>query len=205
MMKSYYNNDIQTSKDLLEVSLNDSRIFQRKFLEQRKVFLWGVVNEESSRDVINRLLYLESEAPGKEITLFINSPGGSVTAGMAIYDAMQMVSSPVATTCVGFAASMGAVLLIAGQKGKRQCWPSAEVMIHQPLIGGYFMAQASDLEITAEQIERTKQKLAEIIAEGTGQPLEKIQKDFDRDYWMDAKESLEYGAIDAISEKITMT
>ncbi|MDW8288190.1 MAG: ATP-dependent Clp protease proteolytic subunit, partial [Flammeovirgaceae bacterium] len=177
-------------------------VFAKKFLEQRRVFLWGVVHDESARQVVNRLLYLESKDPGKEITFFINSPGGMVTSGMVIYDTMRMISSPVSTVCMGLAASMGSILLSAGKKGRRFIFPHGEVMIHQPMIGGIIRGRASDIEIHAAQIQKTKELGAKILAENCNQPLEKIMKDFDRDYWMDAKEAIAYGIVDAIYEKI---
>lgn len=191
-------------KGLVEISLDDTRIFQRKFLEQRKIFLWGPVMDDTAQDVVNRLLYLEAQAPGEEISFFINSPGGSVVAGMSIYDAMNMISAPVATICVGHAASMGAILLSAGEKGKRQIWPSAEVMIHQPSIGGNLQGPASDLEITAKQIVKTKNLSAKILADNCGKTVEQVLEDFDRDHWLDAKEAIEYGIVDQITNKISM-
>lgn len=182
--------------------LSDNRLFSKKFLEERKVFLWGVVEDNSAREVVNRLLYLNSVDSSKDITLFINSPGGSVTAGMVIYDTMKMIQSPVATVCMGLAASMGSILLSGGKKGKRFIFPSGEVMIHQPSIGGYMQGRAADIEITTKQIIKTREMGARILAENCGQPYEKILKDFDRDYWMDAKEALQYGIVDKIIEKI---
>ncbi|NJL12729.1 MAG: ATP-dependent Clp protease proteolytic subunit [Microscillaceae bacterium] len=158
--------------------------------------------DNSAKDIVGRLLYLEAESPGKEITFYINSPGGMVTAGMAIYDTMQLISSPVSTVCMGLAASMGSILLSAGEKGHRFVFPHAEVMIHQPSIGGYFQGRATDLQIQAKQIIKTKELGARILAENCGQTYEKVLKDFDRDYWMDAHESLEYGIVDGIVEKI---
>lgn len=193
---------INQSIEELVKNIGGAHMFDKKFLEQRKIFLWGPVMDDSSRDIVNRLLYLESEKPGKEISFFINSPGGSVTAGLAIYDAMKMITSPVATICVGHAASMGAILLSGGEKGKRAIWKSAEVMIHQPSIGGYFQDDSTNLEITAAQMKKTKELSAHILADNCGHSFDKIMKDFDRDYWMDAKESVEYGIVDKISEKI---
>ena len=174
--------------------------FDKKFIEQRKVFLWGAVDDKSAKDITNRLMYLESLEPGKEITFFINSPGGMVTSGMVIYDTMQMISSPVNTVCMGMAASMGSILLSGGKKGKRSIFPNAEVMIHQPSGGG--QGTSTDLEIMAEQIRKTKLLGAGILAKNCGQTVEKVMKDFDRDYWMDAKESVEYGIVDTILTKI---
>lgn len=179
-----------------------SREFDKKFLEQRRVFLWGVVDDNSAKDIVNRLLYLDTIEPGKEISFFINSPGGMVTSGMVIYDTMRMIKSPVSTICMGFAASMASILLSGGKKGKRFVFPSGEVLIHQPLLGGMYRGTSADLEIQAEQIKKTKEIGARILAENCGQPLEKIKKDFDRDYWMDAKESVEYGIVDKIVDKL---
>ena len=174
--------------------------FDKKFIEQRKVFLWGPVDDKSARDITNRLMYLDAIDPGREISFFINSPGGLVTSGMVIYDTMQMLGSPVSTICMGMAASMGSILLSGGKKGKRFIFPNGEVMIHQPSGGG--QGTSADLEIMAEQIRKTKLLGAEILAANCGQTVEKILKDFDRDYWMDAKESVEYGIVDAVLSKI---
>jgi len=176
--------------------------FGKRFLEKRKVFLWGPVMDYSAKEIVDQLLYLEMENPGQEIVFYINSPGGSVTAGMAIYDTMQMISSPVTTVCMGMAASMGSILLSGGTKGKRAIFPNGEVMIHQPSLGGYFQDQASNLEITAKQILKTKMLGAEILAKNCNQTVDKILKDFDRDYWMDANESVAYGIVDSIVDKI---
>lgn len=182
--------------------LFSARQFDKKFLEQRKVFLWGVVDDDSAKDIVNRFLYLDTIDPGKEISFFINSPGGMVTSGMVIYDTMRMIKSPVSTICMGFAASMASILLSGGKKGHRFVFPSGEVLIHQPLLGGMYRGTSADLEIQAEQIKKTKDLGARILAENCGQPLEKILKDFDRDYWMDAAEAVKYGIVDKIIEKI---
>jgi ATP-dependent Clp protease protease subunit len=174
--------------------------FDKKFIEQRKIFLWGVVDDKSAKDITARLLYLDAIDPGKEITFYINSPGGVVTSGMVIYDTMQMISSPVSTICMGMAASMGSILLSGGDKGRRFVFPHGEVMIHQPSGGG--QGTSADLEIMAEQIRKIKELGARILAENCGQTFEKIMKDFDRDYWMDAKESVAYGIVDGIVEKL---
>lgn len=192
--------DEKTIKELKE-ALSENLQFNRRFLKERKIFLWGVVDDDSARDLVNRLLYLESDAPGKEITFYINSPGGIVTSGMIIYDTMKMISSPVSTVCMGLAASMGSILLSAGEKGKRYIWPSGKVMIHQPSIG-MIQGPASDLEIRAREILKTKELGARILAENCGQTVEKIMEDFDRDYWMDSKESIEYGIVDKIVDKV---
>ena len=174
--------------------------FDKKFIEQRKVFLWGGVDDKSAKDITSRLLYLDAIDPGKEITFYINSPGGIVTSGMVVYDTMQMIKSPVATVCMGMAASMGSRLLSGGKKGKRYIFPHGEVMIHQPSGGG--QGTSADLEIMAEQITKVKDISAKILADNCGQPVEKILKDFDRDHWMDAKESVAYGIVDKVIEKL---
>jgi ATP-dependent Clp protease protease subunit len=175
-------------------------MFDKKFIEQRKLFLWGVVDDKSARDITNRLLYLDAVDPGKEITFYINSPGGVITSGMVIYDTMQMISSPVSTICMGMAASMGSILLSGGKKGKRFIYPHGEVMIHQPSGGG--QGTSADLEIMAVQILKAKQLGAQILADNCGQTYDKVMEDFDRDYWMDAKESKEYGIVDGILNKL---
>jgi ATP-dependent Clp protease protease subunit len=177
-----------------------SYMFDKKFIEQRKIFLWGEVNDQSAKDISNRLLYLEALAPGKEITFYINSPGGVITSGMVIYDTMQLISSPVSTVCMGMAASMGSILLSGGAKGKRFIFPHGEVMIHQPSGGG--QGTSADLEIMATQIMKAKELGAKLLAENCGQTFEKVMEDFDRDYWMDAKESKKYGIIDGIITKL---
>lgn len=175
-------------------------MFDKKFIEQRKIFLWGEVNDKSAKDITNRLLYLEAVGPGKEITFYINSPGGVITSGMVIYDTMKMISSPVSTVCMGMAASMGSILLSGGEKGKRFIYPHGEVMIHQPSGGG--QGTSADLEIMATQILKAKQLGARILAENCGQSYDKVMEDFDRDYWMDATESKEYGIVDDILNKL---
>jgi ATP-dependent Clp protease, protease subunit len=175
-------------------------MFDKKFIEQRKVFLWGVVDDKSAKDITNRLMYLEALDPGKEITFYISSPGGMVISGMVIYDTMQMISSPVSTVCMGMAASMGSILLSGGTKGRRFIFPHGEVMIHQPSGGG--QGTSADLEIMALQMQKTKLMGAELLAKNCGQTPEKIMKDFDRDYWMDAEESIAYGIVDGIMEKL---
>ena len=175
-------------------------MFDKKFIEQRKIFLWGVVDDKSAKDITNRLLFLEAADPGKEITFYINSPGGIITSGMVIYDTMSMISSPVSTICMGMAASMGSILLSGGKKGKRFIYPHGEVMIHQPSGGG--QGTSADLEIIAVQILKAKQLGAKILADNCGQTYDKVMEDFDRDYWMDAKESIKYGIVDAVISKI---
>jgi len=174
--------------------------FDKKFIEQRKIFLWGAVDDKSAKDITARLLYLEAIDPGKEITFYINSPGGVVTSGMVIYDTMQMISSPVSTVCMGMAASMGSILLSGGAKGRRFIFPSGQVMIHQPSGGG--QGVSADLEIMAVQILKIKQMGAHILADNCGQTYEKVMKDFDRDFWMDSKESVSYGIVDGVMDKL---
>lgn len=184
----------------MEKIMEGAFLYDKKFLEQRKIFLWGEVNDKTARDITNRLLYLDAVEPGKDISFFINSPGGGVTSGMVIYDTMKMISSPVSTICMGLAASMGSILLSGGTKGKRYIYPHGEVMIHQPSGGG--RGTSVDLEIMARQIQKAKELGAKILAENCGQTYEKIMEDFDRDYWMDAQESKKYGIVDAIVKKL---
>jgi len=175
---------------------------EKYFFETRSVYLWGGVDDRSAKDVVNKMLLLDADKPGEEIKFFINSPGGMVTSGMVIYDVMKMLKSPVSTINIGLAASMGSILLSGGTKGRRFIYPHAEVMIHQPSIGGYYQAVSADLEIQAKQTKRTKEIAARILAENCGKKFEQVMKDFDRDYWMDAKESLDYGIVDQLVEKI---
>lgn len=179
------------------ISLPSSYLIRNKILEQRKIFLWGPVDDNSSREIIQQLTYLEAEAPGVPIHMFLNCPGGMVTAGYAMYDMMQVITSPVYTYCIGFAVSMGSILLSGGEKGHRFIYPNAEVMIHQPSMGG-FQGNSTDIEITARQVIKAKEQAATILAANCGHSKQKILKDFDRDYWMDAKESLAYGIVDEI-------
>ena len=170
-----------------------------RLLRERIVFLGGGIDSDVANIVIAQLLFLESEDPKKDIFLYINSPGGHVTAGLAILDTMNHIKPDVNTVCVGHAASMGAILLSAGKKGKRFILPNAEVMIHQPL--GGVEGQASDIEITAKQILKTRDRLTKILATNTGQKIDKVAKDADRDYWMDAEESKKYGIIDEVMKE----
>ena len=173
-------------------------VFSRLMMD-RIIFLGTQVDDYTANVIQAQLLYLDSSDPGKDISIYINSPGGSVYAGYGIYDTMQLVNSDVATICTGLAASMGAVLLTAGAAGKRSALPHSRVMIHQPLGGA--QGQASDIEITAREIRKTKQELYEIIAAHSGAPIEKIEKDADRDYWLSAREAKEYGLIDEVLTK----
>ena len=170
-----------------------------RLLKERVIFLVGEVNDQTANLVVAQLLFLESENPEKDISFYINSPGGSVTAGMAIYDTMNFIKPDVSTLCCGFAASMGAFLLAAGTKGKRFSLPNSKVMIHQVLGGA--RGQATDIEIHARDILRTKDQMNRILAERTGQPLEKVQRDTERDYFLTADEAKDYGLIDKVIAK----
>ncbi|EGM70330.1 MULTISPECIES: ATP-dependent Clp endopeptidase proteolytic subunit ClpP [Shewanella] len=170
-----------------------------RLLKERIIFLVGQVEEHMANLIVAQLLFLESESPDKDIFLYINSPGGSVTAGMAIYDTMQFIKPNVSTVCIGQAASMGAFLLAGGEKGKRFCLPNSRVMIHQPL--GGFQGQASDIAIHAQEIIGIKNKLNLMLAEHTGQPLEVIERDTDRDNFMSATQAVDYGLVDAVMTK----
>ncbi len=170
-----------------------------RLLRERIVFLGTAVDDVIANLIIAQLLFLESEDPSKEIYLYINSPGGVITAGLAIYDTMQYVKAPVVTTCIGQAASMGAVLLAGGEKGKRYALPHSRILIHQPLGGA--QGQASDIDIQAREILRMREELNKILARHTGQPVEKVEKDTERDYFMGPEQAIEYGIIDQILEK----
>ncbi|MNJ38939.1 ATP-dependent Clp protease proteolytic subunit [compost metagenome] len=205
-------NSLNQSKEVLSVSyipmvVEQSNRGERAYdiysrlLKDRIIFLGSGVNDVVANSIIAQMLFLEAEDPGKDIHLYINSPGGSITAGMAIYDTMQFIKSDVSTICVGLAASMGAFLLNAGAKGKRYALPNSEIMIHQPLGGAE--GQASDIEIRARRILKMRDKLNHILAERTGQPLERIERDTDRDYFMSAAEATEYGIVDKVIERVT--
>ncbi|MEF3317774.1 ATP-dependent Clp endopeptidase proteolytic subunit ClpP [Peptoniphilus grossensis] len=170
-----------------------------RLLKDRIIFASGEVNDVMADLIVAQLLFLESEDPNKDIQLYINSPGGSVSAGFAIYDTMNYIKPDVSTICIGMAASMGAFLLASGAKGKRFALPNSDIMIHQP--SGGAQGQASDIQINAEKILKIRQKLNEILAERTGQDLEKIERDTDRDYWLSSEEAKKYGLIDKVIEK----
>lgn len=170
-----------------------------RLLEDRIIFLSGEINDQMANTIVAQLIYLEGKNPDKDIFMYINSPGGSVTAGMAIYDTMNYIKCDVATICIGIAASMAAVLLSSGTKGKRTCLPHSEVMIHQPLGGTH--GQASDIEIHARHIQKTREILNRILSDNTGKSVDVIQKDTDRDNFLDAKQALKYGLIDKIYDK----
>ncbi len=183
---------------VIEQSNRGERAFDiySRLLKDRIVFLGGPINDDVANVVVAQLLFLEMENPDADISLYINSPGGSVTAGMAIYDTMNYIKPHVRTVCIGMAASMGAFLLMAGQKGKRQALPNSEVMIHQPLGGAE--GQATDVVIRAEWLLNTKKKMIRLMSDMTGKPLEKVAQDVERDYFMSAEEALSYGIIDEI-------
>jgi ATP-dependent Clp protease, protease subunit len=171
-----------------------------RLLKDRIIFLGTPINDMVANSIIAQLLFLTAQDPDKDISIYINSPGGSITSGMAIYDTMQFIKPDVSTICIGMCASMGAFLLAAGAKGKRYCLPNSEVMIHQPLGGAE--GQASDIEIRAKRILKMRDKLNTILAERTGQPFDKIERDTDRDYFMSAEEALQYGIVDKVIEKL---
>ena len=177
-------------------------IIQKKFLEERKVFLWGEVSDRSARDVTEKFLYLEASNPGEDITFYINTPGGSITAGMAVYDTMQLITSSITVVVTGMAASMGSILLCGASKGKRHLYPHSRVLIHQPLITGRMWAAAVDINIQAEEMEKLREELNKILAKSSGQPLKKIQQDTDRDFYLNAEEAIEYGLADKIINKV---
>lgn len=170
----------------------------KRFLEERKVFFWGQVDDDSAQKAIAELFYLELIDPGKEIKFYISSPGGSITAGMAVYDTIRMMKSPVTAIVMGMAASMGSILLCAAEKGRRFLFPHSRVVIHQPLIMGRIVAPAVDINIHAAEMEKQRDELNEILAKASGQPLEKIRRDTDRDFYLNAKEAIEYGLADKI-------
>jgi ATP-dependent Clp protease, protease subunit len=170
---------------------------EEQMLKRREIFLWGEINDESAESVVQKVLFFDGKS-SEEITLFINSPGGTISSGLAIYDAMQYAKSSISTVCMGLAASMGAVILCAGAKGKRLTWENARIMIHQPLIAGSFFGPASDIQIQAEEMLRVRERLNFILSYHTGKTIKKIEEDTDRDYFMSAQEAMEYGLVDKI-------
>jgi ATP-dependent Clp protease, protease subunit len=177
-------------------------LIQKKFLEQRKIFLWGAITDETAKDICERLLYLESGDPGKEITFYMNTPGGSITAGMAIFDTMRLISSPITIVVTGMAASMGSILLCAIPKGRRLLFPHSRVLIHQPLISGRFIGPATDINIQAQEMEKLRAELNQILADASGQPIDKVARDSDRDFYLNAQEAIAYGLGDKIVDKL---
>ncbi|MEO5564027.1 MAG: ATP-dependent Clp protease proteolytic subunit [Chitinophagaceae bacterium] len=209
--KNYlYNNwrsdDGDEEEEKEEQPKSDIMMFSKKlekyFFETRSIHLWGVVDDKSAKDIVAKLLLLDADKPGEEIKFYINSPGGVVTSGMVMYDTMRMITSPVSTICMGLAASMGSILLSGGKKGSRMIYPSGEVMIHQPSLGGYIRGVSTDLEIQAKQTQRVKEMGAKILAENCGKTVEQVMTDFDRDYWMNPEEAIKYGIVDKIVTKL---
>lgn len=186
---------------VVEQSARGERSFDiySRLLKERVVFIVGQIDDHMANLIVAQLLFLESDNPDKDVHLYINSPGGVVSAGLSIYDTMQFIKPDVSTTCIGQAASMGAVLLTAGTKGKRFCLPHSRVMVHQPL--GGFQGQASDIEIHAKEILQTRERLNQVLADHSGQDIEKIRKDTDRDYFMSADDAVEYGLVDNVLRK----
>ncbi len=190
--------EAQAKKNAAPVAM----LIQKKFLEQRKIFLWGAVTDESAKDLTEKLLYLEAIGPGKEIIFYINSPGGSITAGMAVFDTMKLISSPITIVVTGMAASMGSILLSGAPKGRRYLYPHARVLIHQPLISGRFIGPATDINIQAQEMEKLRAELNQILADASGQSIEKIARDSDRDFYLNAQEAIAYGLADKIVDKV---
>jgi len=190
--------EIPSAKGPSPVSL----LIQKKFLDQRKIFLWGAVTDASAKEITEKLLYLEGIDPGKDITFYINSPGGSITAGMAVYDTMQLITSPITVVVTGMAASMGSILLSGARKGRRFLYPHSRVLIHQPLISGRFIGPATDINIQAQEMEKLRAELNEILAKASGQPIERINEDTDRDFYLNAQEAIDYGLADEIVDKV---
>lgn len=177
-------------------------VIQKKFLKERKIFLWGAVTDATAKDLTEKLLYLEADAPGKEIFFYMNTPGGSITAGMAVYDTMQLITSPITVIVTGMAASMGSILLSGAPKGRRLLYPHSRVLIHQPLISGRMVGPATDINIQAKEMEKIRAELNQILADASGQPLERINRDTDRDFYLNAQEAIAYGLADKIVDKI---
>ncbi len=194
-------NDKEKDKEKDEGAMSLTKEIVESFLKLRKIFLWSQVDDQSAERIVKLLLYLDTQNQD-DITLYINSPGGVISSGLAIYDAMQAVKSDVATVVCGQAASMGALLLAGGHRGKRFAWPNARVMIHQPLVSGQIYGPASDIEIQAEEMLRIRQTLNEILARHSGHPIAKIESDTDRDYFMTAEEAKVYGMVDAVENRL---
>ncbi len=173
-------------------------LIQKKFLEQRKVFLWGAVTDESAKDICERLFYLHAVDAKKDITFYINTPGGSITAGMAVFDTMKLIGAPITVVVTGMAASMGSILLSGAPKGRRLLYPHARVLIHQPLISGRFIGPATDINIQAQEMEKIRGELNQILAHASGQSIERIARDSDRDFYLNAQEAIAYGLADEI-------
>jgi ATP-dependent Clp protease, protease subunit len=174
---------------------------EEQMLKRREIFLWGEISDESAESAVQKILFFDGHS-SDEITIFINSPGGIITSGLALYDAMQYAKSPIKTVCMGLAASFGAVILCAGDKGKRFAWENARVMIHQPLIAGSFYGPASDIQIQSEEMIKVRERLNSILSLHSGKPVKQIEEDTDRDFFMSAQEALEYGLVDSIVKKL---
>jgi ATP-dependent Clp protease protease subunit len=203
LYNDWRNDDDETEREDKrdELQMLNKRL-EKYFFDKRAVYLWGVVDDKSAKEIVSKLLLLDADKPGEEIKFYINSPGGVVTSGMVMYDTMRMLTSPISTICMGLAASMGSILLSGGVKGRRFIYPHGEVMIHQPSLGGHIQGVSADLEIQAIQTRKVKEIGAKILAQNCGKTIDQIMKDFDRDYWMDAKEAIEYGIVDGIVEKL---
>ncbi len=194
-------NECENKKDE-QKSMPLSEGIKKRFLSERKIFLWDSVTDETAADIVEKLLYLDMLDSSKEITFYMSTPGGSISAGMSIYDTMKLIKSPIKVVVTGIAMSMGSILLSAAPKGKRFLFPSARVMIHQPLIMGEMSGSAVDMHIQAQELERMRQELNKILAEASGQPIEKISADTDRDFFMTAQEAIDYGLADEIVTSI---
>ncbi len=190
------NEECEQKKDSASSPLSNE--IKKSFLKERKIFLWDSVTDETAADIVEKLLYLDMLDHEKEITFYMSTPGGSISAGMSIYDTMKLIKAPVKVVVTGIAMSMGSILLSAAPKGKRFLFPSARVMIHQPLIMGEMSGTAVDMHIQAKELERMREELNRILAEASGQSIEKISEDTDRDFFMTAKEAIDYGLADAI-------
>ncbi len=197
----FMKNECENKKDG-QKSTPLSEEIKKRFLNERKIFLWDSVTDETAANIVEKLLYLDMLDPSKEITFYMSTPGGSISAGMSIYDTMKLIKSPIKVVVTGIAMSMGSILLSAAPKGKRFLFPSARVMIHQPLIMGEMSGSAVDMHIQAQELERMRQELNKILAEASGQPIEKISADTDRDFFMTAQEAIDYGLADEIVTSI---
>lgn len=198
---NFMKNECENKKDE-QKSMPLSEEIKKRFLSERKIFLWDSVTDETAADIVEKLLYLDMLDSSKEITFYMSTPGGSISAGMSIYDTMKLIKSPIKVVVTGIAMSMGSILLSAAPKGKRFLFPSARVMIHQPLIMGEMSGSAVDMHIQAQELERMRQELNIILAEASGQPIEKISADTDRDFFMTAQEAIDYGLADEIVTSI---
>jgi ATP-dependent Clp protease protease subunit len=194
------NTKVNSLSDDLRKMLVGSEI-EEQMMKRREIFLWGEINDESAASVVQKIIFFDGQNHD-DITIFINSPGGMISSGLAIYDAMQYAKSDIRTVCMGLAASMGAVILCAGLKGKRQSWENGRIMIHQPLIAGNFFGPASEIKIQAEEMLKVRERLNTILSEHSGQPLKKIEEDTDRDYFMSSEEAVKYGIVDTIVKKL---